>query len=195
MKYFTLILTIFCSFGNLFSQTTASGYYISKNSDTINARFKLKKGGFGQLNNDFTKEIIVLKSNGDSEIFMPSDIKGYEFTFDGIKYQFFSKPTNKGVNKFLTPVIVGPKTSLFQYGMNIKGNGSTMGSNQVFYTFEKSDGTYLFLTNILNKKFKNELKEFYKEYIQVENVIDAKLHYWIELQQDLYDILSIINKL
>lgn len=92
------------------------------------------------------------------------------------------------------PIEVGSKTSLYQYGLNIKGNGSSMGSNQVFYTFEKSDGTYLFLNNILNKKFKTELKEFYKDYKEAQLLIDTKLKYWLDLNQDLKDIINAINK-
>ncbi len=194
MKHYTLILVVFLSIGNLFSQTTVSGYYIDKNTDTINAQIKMENGLFGQLNNAFTKEIIILNNNGDSKIFIPVDIKGYGFTLNGIKYRFLSKPTRNGSNKFLTPVIVGPKTSLYQYGINYKGSGSPLGSNQVFYTLEKSDGTYLFLKAILNKKFKKDLKDFYKENIEAQNAIDSKFKYWLELEHDLNHILRIVNK-
>ena len=96
--------------------------------------------------------------------------------------------------KFLVPLILGSKTSLYQYGINTKGSGSTMGSSQVFYTFEKADNTYLFLTNILNKKFKSELKEFYKENSDVQHLIDTKLQYWLDMQKDLTQILHVYNK-
>ena len=188
------MLTIFFSFGNLFSQTTASGYYITKNNDTINAQIVIKKGVFGQIKNDFVNEVIVIDDKNETIKFKPSDINGYQFTFDGLSYKFYSKPTKKDKNKFLTPVVVGPKTSLYQYSINTSGSGSNLPSSQVYYTFEKENGTYLLLGIVGNKKFKAQLKEFYKESPEAQKLIDEKLKDWLNQKQDLIEILGAVNK-
>ncbi|MCK8481701.1 hypothetical protein [Psychroserpens algicola] len=194
MKHCALVLVLFFSIGNLYSQSTVSGYYITKTNDTITVDVVIKKGVFGQIKNDLTKEVKVIDDKNESVQFTPSDIKSYGFTFDGISYEFYSKPTKKGENKFLTPVIIGPKTSLYQYSFYTSGSGSNLPSNQVFYTFEKADGSYLLLGIVGQKKLKTELKEFYKESQEAQKLIDERLKDWLNQKQDLIDILSVVNK-
>lgn len=185
--FFLLFLT-----DNLYSQSTASGYYINKNSDTITVEIKIKKGVFGQATNNFRNEIEVIDSINGSKVFTPDDIKGYGFLYKGIKYTFVSKPVKNGSYDFLVPVLLGSKTSLYQHG--IYTSTGAFANNQVFYTFEKADGTYLFLKNILNKKFKSQLKIFYKDNAEAQHLIDTKLRYWLDLQKDLKEIVQVVNK-
>lgn len=193
MKYLLYSILAFLTAGQLLAQSNPVGYYISHSQDTISAEFKLKKGVFGQLNNDFTEEIEIIISSNEAIKFTPNDILGYAFTWEGKNYHFVSKPTQKEKKKFLVPVVLGPKTNLYQYG--VYTSGGLGGSNQVFYTFEKSDGSYLFLTNRLNKKFKAELKSFYYDSPEAFPLIDERLQYWLELQKDLVLILNYINSL
>jgi len=89
---------------------------------------------------------------------------------------------------------LGNKGSLYQYGNFIAGNGYALPSQQVFYTFEKPNEEYLFLRNILNKKFKIQIKEFYSEHLETQELIDKKLQYWLDLNKDLIEIMQSINK-
>ncbi len=194
MKYLIALHIFIFVIVTTFAQSTVSGYYITQNNDTIKADIRIRKGLFGQANNDFTKKVQVIDSNNTALDFTPNDIKGYGFTNEDLNYTFVSKPIKDGTNKFLSPVFVGPKSSLYQYGIYIDGTGGAFSSNQVFYTFEKADSTYLFLRNILNKKFKSELKDFYKDNLEVQQLIDTKLQYWLELNNDLNLIFNTYNK-
>ncbi|WP_290792173.1 hypothetical protein [Flavihumibacter sp. UBA7668] len=78
---------------------------------------------------------------------------------------------------------MGSKSSLYQYGYYQSG-GEALPSQQNFYTFEKAAGSFIFLKNILNKKFKAKLKEFYKNSPGVQEIIDSKLKYWLDLNTE-----------
>ena len=194
MKHYIILYSFLIVFTSSLAQKTVSGYYITKNNDTIETEIKIRKGVFGQITNDFTKSLQVIDSSNKTLEFTPDDIKGYGFTNEGINYLFISKPTKNGSNKFLAPVFIGSKSSLYQYGIFTQGSGGAFSSSQVFYTFEKADNTYLFLRNILNKKFKSELKEFYKDNFEVQQLIDSKFNYWLELNDDLLLTLNTYNK-
>lgn len=194
MKHYIIIFLFTIVFTSSLAQKTASGYYIAKTNDTIKTEIKIHKGVFGQITNDFTKSVQVTDSSNKTLEFTPDDIKEYGFTNEGINYLFISKPTKNGSNKFLTPVFIGSKSSLYQYGIFTQGSGGAFSSSQVFYTFEKADGTFLFLKNMMNKKLKSELKEFYKDNIEVQQLIDTKFNYWLELNDDLILTLYTYNK-
>jgi hypothetical protein len=72
--------------------------------------------------------------------------------------------------------------------------GAGMSSKQVFYTFEKPGGQYLFLKNMLNNEFRAKVREFYKEFPQAVELIDSRLKYWLDLDKDLRDILQKVNE-
>ena len=194
MRHFILTFIFILSIVVVNSQSATLGYYITHKNDTITTQIKIRKGAFGQITNDFIKEVEIVDSIKGSKKFAPDDIKGYGFPYNGYQYVFVSKPIKDGSYKFLTPLFVGPKSSLYLYGIRASGGGYGLPSQQVFYTFEKSDGTYLFLRNILNKKFKSQLKEFYKYSHKTEQLIDAKLQYWLDLEKDLTEILRTFNK-
>jgi len=194
MKHYIILYSLLIVFTSSLAQKTVSGYYIAKNNDTIKTEIKIRKGVFGQITNDFTKSIQVTDGSNKTLEFTPNDIKEYGFTNEGINYLFISKPTKNGSNKFLTPVFIGSKSSLYQYGIFTQGSGGAFSSSQVFYTFEKADGTFLFLKNMMNKKLKSELKEFYKDNIEVQQLIDTRFNYWLELNDDLILTLYTYNK-
>jgi len=194
MKRIFLTSLFLLLFTTINSQKTASGYYMNQSNDTIAAEIKIGKGVFGQMSTNFTDEVYIKDSLNNFKKFSPSDIKSYGFEYEGKKYIFFSKPTKKGENKFLVPMYLGNKGSLYQYGNFIAGNGYALPSQQVFYTFEKPNEEYLFLRNILNKKFKIQIKEFYSEHLETQELIDKKLQYWLDLNKDLIEIMQSINK-
>ena len=137
--------------------------------------------------------IEVVDSVNTEKRLTPAEIKGYGYTDRGYKYDFLSKPVNDGSYKFLTPVFVGPKASLYQYGIFTSGSGYSLSSEKIFYTFEKADNKNLFLVGRTTKKFKNELKEFFKDDPDVQLLIDNKLKYWHEMKKDLLEIMQTAN--
>ncbi|WP_315816177.1 hypothetical protein [Paraflavitalea speifideaquila] len=172
-------------------QTTAQGYYVTQANDTIAAQIKIKKGILGQQNNDLNEKVEVMDSIKGIIKYLPEDINAYGFLYKGHKYVFVSKPIKNGSRRFLAAFYIGTKSSLYYYGFhNTEG---TFGSKQVFYTFERPGNTYLFLKNTVNKQFKSQVKEFYKDSPAVMEIIDSKLRYWLDLDKDLVEILQKAN--
>lgn len=175
------------------TQQLVPGYYLSASGDSVEARIKFSKGVFNQVLNDFFKRVETVDSAGQEKTFTPTDIQGFAFLYNGKRYLFFSKPTKDGSLKFLSPFYLGERSSLYQYG-SITSTGGGMSSKQVFYTFEKKAGQYLFLKNILNKDFRSQVREFYKEFPKAVELIDNRLKYWLDLDKDLRDILQVVNE-
>ncbi len=175
------------------SQQFVSGYYVTASGDSIETEIKIRKGAFGQSMNEFAKEVETVDSGKQTKKFTPEDIRGFGFSYNDKRYVFASKPVKDGSLKFLSAVYLGDRSSLYQYGYVTSG-GAGMSSKQVFYTFEKSGGQYLFLKNILNKEFRNQVREFYKEFPHVVELIDTRLKYWLDLDKDLRDILQKVNE-
>jgi hypothetical protein len=192
MKYFILTLATVFTIENINAQSKLMGYYITLENDTVVTNIKFPSGFFGQ--NNFTNLIEVVDNAEVKKRFTPADIKGYGYTDKGYKYRFLSKPVKDGSYKFLSPVFIGPKASLYQYATYTSGGGYSLASQKVYYTFEKSNGKYLFLTARTTKAFRNELKEFFSEEPAVQQLIDEKLKYWLEMNKDLLEIMKAINK-
>ncbi len=194
MKPSFLIVILICFISVASSQSSAPGYYITKENDTVVSLIKIKKGVFGQITNDFIDEVVIVDSVNGSKKFKPADINGYGLQLKSGRYLFVSKPIKDGSYKFLYPVFMGKQSSLYKYGIYTSGSGASFGSQKTFYTFEKADGSFLFLRNIVDKKFKNAVKEFYKDRPDVQALIDTKLKYWLELEKDLKEILIAVNR-
>lgn len=192
MKYFILTIVSLLTMLSINAQSMNKGYYITQSNDTVLAQIKFPKGFFGQ--NNFTNMIEVVDSVNREKRFTPSDIKGYGYTDGRYKYVFLSKPVKDGSKKFLTPVFIGPKASLYQYGIYTSGSGYALPSQKTFYTFEKADNKYLFLVGRTTKMFKSKLKEFFKGEPDVLKTIDDKPKYWLEMKKDLLEIMQIANK-
>ena len=194
MKPSIFIFILFLLFSEVHSQSTAPGYYITKENDTVAAQIKIKKGVLGQITDDFIEEVVIVDSLKGSQKFTPADIKGYGIALKAGRYVFVSKPVKDGSIKFLYPMFIGKQSSLYKYGIFTPGYGTALPSQKTFYTFERADGTFLFLRNIVNKKFKIQVKEFYKDHPEVQPLIDTKLKYWLELEKDLKEILAAVNR-
>jgi hypothetical protein len=168
---------------------------VTKTNDTIIAQIKLPKSVFGSV--DFSKFLFKVEVNdsvsGDKK-FKPEDIKGFGFIYNGEKHKLFSQPTITENNlRFLQPIILGQKTSLYQF-QTVNQNGNPLGT---FYTFEKADGTYAFLnTGIRNlDNFKETLKTFYSDNLEVQKIIDTKFQSRISINDDIIKIVQTANKL
>jgi len=184
----SLMIVIFCK-----AQSTAYGYFITLQGDTIQTNINLRKGVFGQISNEFRDEVEIIDSTNGNKKFGPADIRGYGLRLKGVQYRFVSKPTKKGVLKFLTPLYLGTQASLYYYSISTSGGGVTGNSQQTYYTFEKADGTMLFLRDILNNKFRDAVWNFFADKEAVQLLKETKLRYWLELRKDLLEIMILAN--
>ena len=194
MRYHFFSILLLTFFGYSYSQTTVSGYYITKTNDSVTTQIKIPKSIFGTV--DFSMFLFKVEVNDgpdETEKLKPEDIKSFGFIYDEKAYQFFSKPTITENNlRFLEPLIIGKKTSLYQF-QTVNQNGALLGT---FFTFEKSDGTYLFLnTGIRNlEKFKSALKDFYKDNQKLQELIDTKFQLKKNAKIDITEIIQAANK-
>ena len=194
MRYLFSLILYLTFFGYSYSQATVSGYYITKTNDSITTQIKIPKSIFGTV--DFSKFLFKVEVNDgpdETKKLKPEDIKSFGFMYEEKAYQFFSKPTITENNlRFLEPLILGKKTSLYQF-QTVNQNGALLGT---FFTFEKSDGTYLFLnTGIGNlEKYRSALKDFYKDNQKLQELIDTKFQLKKNAKIDITEIIQAANK-
>jgi len=194
MKKYVLVIFWLTSVGYSYSQTTAPGYYVTKTNDSITTQIKIPKSAFGSV--DFSKFLLkveVSDSIKGIKKFKPEDISSFGFLFEGEQYRFYSRPTITQNNlRFLQPVVFGQKTSLYQF-QTVNQNGAPLGT---FYTFEKSDGTYAFLsTGIKNlDTFREILREFYKDNPEVLQLIERKFQTRTAIKNDIIEIVRTANR-
>lgn len=189
--YFFIAILLF-SITSIIAQKTSPGYYINNNQDTIKTEIRMNQGLFSGATKDYFISVIEVKDEqGEFKRFIPEDIKAYSVTNQGITYKMYSKPTKKGKNKFLAPVITGPNTNLYKY--SIFTTGGAINNSQVFYTFERADGAFMFLNNVMKKSLKSELKDFYKDYPLAQAEIESRFKYWLDFEKDLKAVLVLVN--
>lgn len=194
MKKYVLVIFWLTSVGYSYSQTTAPGYYVTKTNDSITTQIKIPKSAFGSV--DFSKFLLkveVSDSIKGIKKFKPEDISSFGFLFEGEQYRFYSRPAITQNNlRFLQPVVLGQKTSLYHF-QTVNQNGAPLGT---FYTFEKSDGTYAFLsTGIKNlDTFREILREFYKDNPEVLQLIERKFQTRTAIKNDIIEIVRTANR-
>lgn len=188
MKSYLLLFLVFPLFKTDYFKNV-DGYLVSLEGDTTAAKIKLP-GGFAGYN--IYKQVQVVDSDGEVRTIEPAEVKGFGYTNKEKQFVYYSKPIKDGKIYFLEPVITGPRTSLYQYVI-LAGQ---YGSNQEFYTFENASGERLFMTNYAALTvFHEKLKNFYKEYPDVQALIDTKFTRRGMIQRDIKAILEAVNKL
>ncbi|MEQ1797916.1 MAG: hypothetical protein ABL872_08180 [Lacibacter sp.] len=194
MKLYILFIFFSASFYISYSQTTVPGYYVTNNNDSVDTQIKIPKSLFGTDLSKLLLKVEIVDSINGTKKFKPKDIKGFGFTYKEKHYHFFSKPaiTERNV-RFLQPFIIGQKTSVYWFH-TVDQNGIPLGT---FYTFEKADGTYTFFSTgeLSLSRFRASLKEFYKDYPEVQQLIDTKFQTKPSLKHDITEIVEAVNKL
>lgn len=194
MKKYVFVIFWLTSIGFSYSQTTAPGYYVTKTNDSIATQIKIPKSVFGSV--DFSKFLLKVEISDSLKgikKFKPEDISSFGFLFEDEQYRFYSRPTITQNNlRFLQPVVLGQKTSLYQF-QTVNQSGAPLGT---FYTFEKPDGAYAFLsTGIKNlDKFRETLKEFYKDNLEVLQLIERKFQTRTAIRNDIIEIVRTANR-
>lgn len=177
-----------------YAQNTAPGFYVTTTNDTIITQIKIPTSLFGSV--DLSKLIFKVEtfdsSTNDSKKFKPGDIKSFEFVYKQVSYTFYSQPTITKKNlRFLQALYLSSATNIYLF-KTADQNGKAVG---VFYTLEMADGTHAFLsTSIRNlDKFKETLKEFYKDKPALQAVIDTKFTSRMAIERDLITIAKAAN--
>lgn len=204
MKCYISLFCLLFSFGRAYAQTTVPGFYISLERDTVDVQVKIPKALLGHIAmSDFLDKVKIIDSAGGERVYKPGDIKEYGFLLNGIRYHLYSKPIHRngvdnpanGSNKFIQAVIVGPRTSLYQY---LTSNGGTSGISygNTLYVFEKPDRSYAFLSiGATLNKWQETLQEFYKDIPSMQPFIAARFQKRLTMQSDIRDIVQAVNKL
>ena len=188
MKHFYTLLILVFGFTKSFSKTV-DGYIVTLNDDTSFVKIKLP--GFVSTIN-LNREVVVIDSSGESKTLTPKDIKAFGYSENQKQYRFVAKPIKNGTIYFLIAVIVGQKASLYFYSSQAFSNASV----QQFFTFEKPDDKYLFMTNYDQlDQFKEKLKSFYNDNPQIQTFIDTKFSSGRHIQRDIQEVVNAVNNL
>jgi hypothetical protein len=187
--FFSLLLSSYS-----YAQNTAAGFYVTTTNDTIPTQIKIPTSLFGSV--DLSKFIFKVEtidsSSNESKKFKPGEIKSFEFVHKQITYTFYSQPTITNKNmRFLQALYLSPATNIYLF-KTADQNGKAVG---VFYTLERADGIYAFLsTGIRNlDKFKETLKEFYKDKAALQAIIDTKFTSRMAIERDIITIAKTAN--
>jgi hypothetical protein len=211
IRFSILILFLF-SGGLVFSQKTATGYYIALNNDSVPARFKIPKRLPNTIFDAFRKwidfsdlreEVDMVDSAGTITRLTPVDIKGFAFTYDSVVYKLFSKPIEPYKKNFLLPEVMGRKVRLFVYTVFERGmpatltpsgfTGGTPSKKDYYWTFEKYDHTFMFVNTRTNKReMIRMLNEYFKDSPQVLDMIHDKIEGQLLFLKTLRDALKSI---
>ena len=183
MKTCFLIAALSFTFLKAYPSRKVEGYIVTLNNDTVQVTIKV-------FLYDHTT-VKIVDSLGKTQVFTPSEIKGYGYTLKLTDYVFRSKPIKDGSLGFLQVVATGSKTSLYKYAAYA---GAHSYSDEEFYTFEKPGGSYLFLRNFDRLNTLNEaIKSFYSDCSEVQRIIDNKFQERRKIQKDIKDLVNVVN--
>lgn len=195
MKYSLLFLLLLTIAGGAYAQRTVEGYYITPENDSVTVQMKVPAFLMGGINfKKLRKGVEAIDSLNGTKPITPADAKRIGFIHKNDQYHLVSKPEKDGSLAFLQPVIVGPKASLYQYDQEVS-SGMNQTSTQEFYTFERQDGTHLFLTNFASlATFKEKLGAFYGSSPEVQQLINSSFEARRHIQRDIRKVLGAVNK-
>ncbi len=183
MRQLFLILALGFSFVKSYP-ARLNGYIVILSNDTLQVQIR------GRFQN--YKHVKIVDSAGVTQILTPRDIKAYGYTFKSKDYVFRAKPIKDSSVYFLETVATGDKASVYEYSLIL--GGPQVSSIEVFYTFERPDGSYLFLTNFNSlNKLSSEIKSFYSDNREVQRLIDNKFQARPKIEKDIKDLIDAAN--
>jgi hypothetical protein len=193
MKRYCLLLILVFTFVQTHAKVV-SGYIVLLNNDTVQVQIKSAGGFFfGIRNYNPDKEVEIIDSSGSSKLLTTNDIKAYGYTDKSKQYVYRVKPVENGSFYFLALVTGGHRTSLYQYERTVS-TGPNTSSVQQFYTFERANGTYLFLTNYASLvRLKEKISAFYRDHPAIEQLMGGKFESRRQIQRDIRAILEGVN--
>ena len=191
MKAYFLLFLAFPTIG--ISQIKADGFFVSLNNDTVEVTFKIPKKPVNEVSDLFGKQIDflaikegveIIDSAGEMRQLLPSASKGFLFRHGSRVYNLFSKPIDNHNRGFLRAEIMGERLKLLYYiiehpkrktSTGAFGSTSQNTQEEYFWTFEKQDGTFLFLRSTMQE---SEMGRLLKNYLgdspKMHDLIDRK---------------------
>ena len=95
MRLFLFLMTLTFSWNAIKAEKVAQGYIITLKNDTLLGSFnlqsiKVKEGTFFKPFNwgMFSLSVNFISKNGEKKEYLPKNLKGFDFDFDGVKYKF-----------------------------------------------------------------------------------------------------------
>lgn len=182
MRQLSLILVLGFSFLKAYP-ARIQGYIVTLTNDTVQVQIKGASQNY--------RHVKIVDSAGVTQMLTPKDIKAYGYTFKSKDYVFRAKPIKDGTLYFLETVATGDKASVYEYTVTLPGLAS---STEVFYTFERPDGSYLFLKNFNPlDKLSSEIKSFYSDNREVQRLVDNKFQARRKIEKDIKDLIDAAN--
>jgi hypothetical protein len=193
MKRFAILLALLIAVESTHAKKLP-GYVVFPNNDTLWG--KLKMNGYASIfatPYNVYDEIAITDSSGRDSTYYPGDVTAFGFTDKSGNHIFRLKRHRDSTMKFQQVVVAGPEASLYYY--EPPGVGSGYGSPLVYLTFEKSDGSLLFLKNYDKlETFRNKIKAFYGEDGGLGQFIDTRFKSREKIQADIRAVVLEVNK-
>jgi hypothetical protein len=189
---FLLALCIFATLAGI--ARNADGYILLPNNDTVRVTIKLPGGLFGGYN--INKKLEVVDSSDKVTEYTPADLKGFGYTDKKGLHNYRTKPIQDSVGHpvyFLEVEVDGPTARVYSYWVLV--GAGTMQSTEIYYTFEKADGSVLFLKNFDKlSTLQDKLKAFFANTPALQQFVDARFQERRHIQRDIKEIAEEVNK-
>jgi hypothetical protein len=193
MKKFWLLALCVLAGATGFAKDT-DGYIVLPNNDTVWVKLRLPGALFSNYN--IFKKLNVVDSVDKVTEYRPADLKAFGYTDSKGRHDYRTKPIQDSAGHpyyFLEVLVDGPKARLYDY-WNMIGAGPSQ-SVEEYYTFEKPDGSVLFLKNFDKlSTLRDKLKAFYADTGALQVFIDARFEGRGRIQKDIKEIVDEVNK-
>jgi len=196
MKKYVLLLALLAALAAGYAETV-DGYVVLHNNDTLYGVLKTRAPLFSKTSKLNTIELT--DSAGNVAVYTPKDIKAYGYSDKSGQRIFRSKPTTRDTLLFLELFAGGPNASVYQYdksvGTGMSSTGVMMSATEIFYTFERKDGAFVFLENFDGLvKIREKLLAFYGSSPQLREFIDHRFTARRHIQKDIKAVVAEVNK-
>ena len=190
MRYLLVFFLVLCC-GNVNAQGEAQGYYITLNSDTVSATYKLKtRPVFAFRSYDLFEEVHILSEAKETVKFRPADIKGFFIEWKGDQAFFVSMPLRNGKQKFFRVIALSPEVNI--YGYSVSTNNGMINH----FTLRNAEGSYLYVgPDDGNQKTKKRLKKFFEGQDNILSIMSAIKDLFTKPGFVQYDMERLIDKI
>jgi hypothetical protein len=191
MKSLTILATLLLVAG-VAQAKKQPGYVVFPNNDTLRGEIKISGTViFGQGYNPYDA-VAITDSTGRDSTYQPGDVIAFGFTDKQGEHLFRAKMHRDSTIKFQQVIVLGPKASLYFYEPT---SGGGYGSPPVYFTFERADGSILFLKNYDKlETLANKIKAFYGDGGGLGQFIDARFNSRWKMMEDIRAVVLEANK-
>ena len=192
MKRFAVMAILFLVMGSTQAKKLP-GYVVFPNNDTLHGQLRIAAtGGFLSTPYNIYDEITITDSTGRDSTYYPSELTGFAFIDKSGEHVFRVKLHRDSTMKFQQVIVAGGRASLYYFEpVNSGGYGSPL----VYFTFERMDGTLLFLKNYDKlETLQEKIKAFYGDAGGLGQFIDERFNARGKIQPDIKAIVIEANR-